>query len=63
VYTKLWSPGADLIRHKYIARARGAKKSPVFFVLALALGMNVGVAVFITSGAVIIIRFVFNLDL
>jgi hypothetical protein len=61
VYTKLWSPGADLIRHKY--RARGAKKSPVFFVLALALGMNVGVAVFITSGAVIIIRFVFNLDL
>jgi len=35
----------------------------VFFLLALALGMNVGVAVFITSGAVIIIRFVFNLDL
>jgi len=35
----------------------------VFFVLALALGMNVGVAVFITWGAVIIIRFVFNLDL
>ena len=52
-----------MIRHKYRARARGAKKSPVFFVLALALGMNVGVAVFITSGAVIIIRFVFNLDL
>ena len=62
MYTKLWSPAADLIRHKYRA-PRGAKKSPVFFVLALALGMNVGVAVFITSGAVIIIRFVFNLDL
>jgi hypothetical protein len=35
----------------------------MFFVLALALGMNVGVAVLITSGGVIIIRFVFNLDL
>ena len=30
---------------------------------AAALGMNVGVAVFITSGAVIIIRCVFDLDL
>jgi len=30
VYTKLWSPGADLIRHKYRARARCEKVARVF---------------------------------
>ena len=34
----------------------------LFFILALALGMNISLAVFITLGAVIVIRFVFKMD-
>jgi hypothetical protein len=34
----------------------------LFFILAVALGMNAGVAVFITLGAVIVMRFVFKVD-
>jgi Flp pilus assembly protein TadB len=34
----------------------------LFFILAVALGMNIGVAVCITLGAVIVMRFVFKMD-
>jgi Flp pilus assembly protein TadB len=34
----------------------------LFFILAVALGMNASVAVCITLGAVIVMRFVFNMD-
>jgi hypothetical protein len=34
----------------------------LFFILAVALGMNASVAVFITLGAVIVMRFVFKMD-
>ena len=34
----------------------------LFFIFAVALGMNATVAVFITLGAVIVIRFVFKMD-
>ena len=35
----------------------------LFFILAVAFGMNVGVAVFITLDIVIVIRFVLNIDI
>jgi len=34
----------------------------LFFILAVALGVNIGVALFITLGMVIVIRFVLNID-
>ena len=34
----------------------------LFFILAVALGVNIGVALFITLGTVIVIRFVLNID-
>jgi hypothetical protein len=34
----------------------------LFFILAVALGMNASVAVFIMLGAVIVMRFVFKVD-
>ncbi len=34
----------------------------IFFVLAVALGVNIGVVACITLGAVIVMRFVFKMD-
>ena len=34
----------------------------LFFIFAVALGLNIGVAVFITLGTVIVMRFVFKMN-
>ena len=34
----------------------------LFFILAVSVGVNIGVAVFLTLGAVIVMRFVFKMD-
>ncbi len=67
-----WRPKKQNRTHGYIMKLKrvigvvgvlAAYCGPgLLFIVAVALGLNIGVAVFITLGAVILIRFVLNID-